>query len=123
MNPPGEERRQSPGRRAEDALAGRIATLEGLLGRVAEDIRDGRTAIIDGLAQLDKRVVFLEDVRVRALEDWRLSQRVLEKERGEIAATAERRGLSRRERTVAIVFGLLMFGVSLAGVLATAHII
>ena len=86
------DRRRSPERESIDT---RVALLEEILRTISGDLRSIREAATDGLAMLEKRIVMLEDVRVRALEDWRLSRKVLE--------TARSSQFSRLEKWAAFV--------------------
>lgn len=69
-----------------EPTAAKIARLEELIESTSDDIHALKEASVESIRMLDNRLHELEDVRVRALEDWRLSQRVLEKERERVAA-------------------------------------
>jgi hypothetical protein len=91
------DRRQSSPRREDDDVLVRLTRLEDLVSRIADDIKAARVTAVDGLEQATKRITYLEEVRVRALEDWRLSQSVLDRERSQVKKHDEQTGISRRE--------------------------
>lgn len=95
MNPP--ERREVD--RRGDSTPVRLAHLEELVQAASEDIRLVRES-------LDTRVNLLE-VGVRALEDWRLSQKVLDTERVRVQEVeAERLAESSRRQLTSKHFWL-----------------
>ena len=96
----GDDRRSGADRR-DDAL--NIVRLETLIETAVDDIKDVKDSAADGLKLLDQRVRFLEDVRVRALEDWRTAQAVLEKERDRVRERQAHAQISHREYWLGIV--------------------
>lgn len=62
-------------------LAVQFARLEEVVMRACGDIAETRRAATDGLRLLEERVRVLEEIRVRALEDWKVKVQVLDGER------------------------------------------
>lgn len=80
--------------RENERIAASIARLEATIGGMREDVSE-----IKGSVQaFDHRVSMLEDVRVRALEDWRTRQKAISDER----ARAADRAAARAERAEAV---------------------
>lgn len=75
-------------RRSPLSVTGELIELKMLVRNAAEDIREVKTSSADAVAMLSKRVTYLEEIRVRALEDQVLKQKVLSFEREQ---EAERR--------------------------------
>jgi hypothetical protein len=63
----------------------KIARLEETLLGVRDDVADIKASV----GTFDHRVSMLEDVRVRALEDWRIQDRAVREERGRAADAAQ----------------------------------
>lgn len=82
-----DDRRENPDRR-EESIGSQITHLEGLIKEVSKEIQATREAAEKGVEILGGRVTVLE-VNVRALEDWRLSQKVLAAERERVAKQAD----------------------------------
>lgn len=116
------DRREIPDRRR-DSLSAQMARLETLIEGASDDIRDVKQATTDGLKMLDQRVRMLEDVRVRALEDWRTAERVLENERRgrerEEQGERNRRQVSRRDLWLAAASTTLTSAVMIIAALIT----
>lgn len=117
---PEAERRSTPDRRSR-SIAAQVGALEEVINGLADDIHTLRVAATEGLARLDSRVHELEDVRVRALEDWRLSERVLARERERWAKEEQHSQLSRRDLYVALAVGFLLCAATIVGALIAAH--
>jgi hypothetical protein len=73
------------------AMAGRentnvkIARLEETLLAVRDDVSDIKAMV----GAYDRRIAMIEDVRVRALEDWRIQDKAVRDERGRAADAAQ----------------------------------
>jgi hypothetical protein len=92
----GDDRRSGHDRR-DDEIPLSIVRLETLIETAVDDIKDVKDSAADGIKLLDQRVRFLEDVRVRALEDWRTAQGVLERERERVRDQQARASIGHRE--------------------------
>ena len=105
-----------------EPMSAKIARLEELIEGTRDDIGDVKRAWLDGVQKLDDRLHELEDVRVRALEDWRLKQKVLETERARVADqdhAAAGQQISARQFWVGLA--LTAFFTLLAAVIASGH--
>lgn len=80
---PDADRRQQPDRR-EESIAVKLAHLEELVRGVSDNVAAVKESSGQAVKILDQRVSLIE-VNVRALEDWRLAQKVLENERKAVA--------------------------------------
>lgn len=85
----------------EREVAIRLAKLEDLIKGVSEDVAAVRESSGESLKVIGSRVSLLE-VNVRALEDWRLAQKVLENERKavaeQVADDRQHEGFTRRQK-------------------------
>ena len=106
-----------------EPLATKLARLEEGVQDLAGDVSDIKTQQMGMVDMLDKRMRMLEEVRVRALEDWRLAEKVREEERYKQADREElvqHQLVSRRQfwiGTIAIVVATI-----LAALIASGHI-
>lgn len=78
-------------------------------------IRDVRDSAIDAAKQMDKRITYLEDVRVRAIEDQLLAEKV----RRNMAVEQRGEGISKRMFWVAVATIVAMLLIGFFTVLAT----
>ena len=109
---------------------GSLASLETVVHEARQDIADVRIAFEKALEQMDTRVTQLEEVRVRALEDWRLSERVLATERARVAEAAavaveqaaEDRKHSLSRRDAAIIAAVMVVATILGALIASGRI-
>lgn len=91
-----EDRRENPDRR-EESIGSQMTRLEGLIEGVSKEISATREAAEHGVELLTTRVSLLE-VNVRALEDWKLSQKVIAAERERVAREAADRAEQAEEQ-------------------------
>lgn len=119
-------------RRANDGwITAELTELKVLVQAAAEDIRDTKDAATHGLDLLAKRVTYLEEVRVRAIEDQMLRDKVLSNERDEVRRDnakaqaeairiAQQRLVGRREFWLGVAAVVATILTSVLGALITA---
>lgn len=79
-------RRLSPDR---DNLSAAIARLEATVGGMREDVSEIKAAQATFVDRIDHRVSFLEDVRVKALEEREIRHQAIAEERARAADAAQ----------------------------------
>jgi hypothetical protein len=67
-----------------ESTSTKIARLEEILSGVRDDVSDIKASV----GTFDHRMSMLEDVRVRALEDWRIQDKAVREERARAADAA-----------------------------------
>lgn len=89
-----------------ESISTRFTRLEGIVRETARNVTDLKTAQLTAVEMLDKRVAQLEEVRIRALEDWRLAEKVREQERDKQAdreVIAHHQIITRRDAYVGVL--------------------
>jgi len=72
-----------------DNLATAIARLEVTVGSMREDVSEIKAAQANFVERIDHRVSYLEDVRVKALEDREIRHQAIAEERARAAEAAQ----------------------------------